>query len=103
MATDGSPRHHGPEPGGSRPRIEEIEGRLLEFIRRELLSPGTDVGREDDLLSGDLLDSVAVLRLAAFVEDELRAAVRPADFVIENFRNVAVLAEYVAGAAGSGG
>ena len=73
----------------------EIEARLTRFIEKELLSPGATVDRQDDLLSGELLDSVAVLRLAAFVEQELRVPMRPADFVVDNFRNVAVLAEYV--------
>jgi hypothetical protein len=73
----------------------EIEGRLTRFIEQELLGPGATVGRRDDLLSGELLDSVAVLRLAAFVEQELRVPMRPADFVVDNFRDVAVLAEYV--------
>ncbi len=76
-------------------RAEEIEDRLLAFIRRELLSPGVTVGRDDDLLSGELLDSVAVLRLAAFVEEELSVPVQPTDFVIENFQSVAVLAGFV--------
>ncbi len=73
----------------------EVEARLIEFIEGQLLSPGTTVGRLDDLLSGELLDSVAVLRLAAFVEEELGAPMQPADFVIETFQNVTVLAEYV--------
>ena len=78
------------------PRVEgEVEDRLLDFIRRELVSPGVTVERDDDLLSGELLDSVAVLRLAAFVEEELAVPVQPADFVIENFRSAAVLAEFV--------
>ena len=73
----------------------EIEARLTRFIEEELLGPGATVDRQDSLLSGELLDSVAVLRLAAFVEQELRLPMRPADFVVDNFRNVAVLAEYV--------
>lgn len=76
------------------PDTREIETRLISFIQRELLGPGSEVGRHDDLLSGELLDSVAVLRLAAFVEEELRISMQPSDFVIENFQNVAVLAEY---------
>jgi len=72
----------------------------MDFVRRELLSPEVNVDREDDLLSGDLLDSVAVLRLAAFVEEEFEFKIQPADFVIENFQNVAVLADYVQRASG---
>ena len=75
--------------------IERVENRLLEFIRTELMAPGTAIGRDDELLSGDLLDSIAVLRLAAFVGEELGVEIEPADFVIENFRSAKVLAAYV--------
>lgn len=72
-----------------------LESRLLGFIQNELLSPPLTVARDDDLLSGDLLDSVAVLRLSAFVQEEFQIPVQPADFVVENFRNVAVLAAFI--------
>jgi acyl carrier protein len=72
-----------------------VESRILEFMRRELLSPDATVTVDDELLSGGLLDSMAVLRLAAFVEEEFRFKMQPADFVIENFHTVAVLAQYV--------
>lgn len=73
----------------------DIEAQLVRFIQDELLGPGTTLDRQDDLLSGELLDSVAVLRLATFVEQELGVSMQPADFVIDNFRNVAVLTDYV--------
>jgi acyl carrier protein len=80
-----------------RPRMdaEAIEARILAFLQGELLSPGTTVHREDDLLSGELLDSMSVLRLAAFVGQEFGIIVQPADFVVENFRNVAIIAAFV--------
>ncbi len=74
---------------------QELEEQILAFIQRELLGPPDTVSRDDDLLSGELLDSVAVLRLAAFVQEEFRFSLGPSDFVVENFQNVAVLAEYV--------
>ncbi len=37
------------------------------------------VNRDDDLLSGDILDSIGVLRLAAFVEEEFQINMQPAD------------------------
>ena len=88
---------------GRRPETGEIEARLSGFIERELLSPGSTVGRHDDLLSGELLDSVAVLRLAAFVGEEFDFEIQPADFVIENFQSVAVIAGYVRRATGEAG
>ena len=74
---------------------EEVEVRLLAFIREELLRPEVAVDREDELLSGELLDSLGVVRLAAFVAQEFELQMKPADFVIGNFRSVAALAEFV--------
>lgn len=73
----------------------EIEGRIIAFIEHELLSPGETVTRDDDLLSGEIFDSIGVLRLAAFVGEDFQIDMQPADFVVENFQSVAVLAEYV--------
>ena len=77
------------------PEAEEIESRIFEFLRRELLSSATPIERDQDLLSGGLLDSLGALRLAAFVEAEFQITIQPSDFVIENFQSVAVLAEYI--------
>jgi len=79
------------------PRLEaqEVESRIITFIERELLSPGETVNRDDDLLSGDIFDSIGVLRLAAFVEEDFKLEMQPSDFVIENFQTVAVLAQYI--------
>ena len=74
---------------------EEVEGRILDFIRQELLGSGATVEREDDLLSGELLDSMGILRLTTFVEQEYRIRIPPASFVVENFQNVEVLAGFV--------
>ena len=70
----------------------------MAFMQRELLSPEVALDREDELLTGDLLDSIGMLRLATFLEEEFKFKMQPADFVIENFRTVAMLTEYVRGA-----
>ena len=74
---------------------DEIRRRILDFIRDELVAEEVDVGPEDDLLSGELLDSVAVLRLATFVDETFAIGMKPTDFLIENFQNAAVLTDYV--------
>ena len=81
------------------PQARDVERRILEFIRGELVSPGVSVERDDDLLS-ELLDSVAVLRLAAFVDEEFQIVTRPEEFVIGNFQTVAVLGAHVCRTAG---
>ena len=77
------------------PEASEVERRVLGFLQRELLEPGVTVGRDDDLLSGEVIDSIGVLRLAAFVGEEFAMVIQPSDFVVENFRSVAVIAGYV--------
>lgn len=74
--------------------ITEIETRILAFVHDELLAPGQTAERDDDLLS-DLLDSMAVLRLANFVDEEFGLTTRPQDFVVENFESAATIARYV--------
>jgi acyl carrier protein len=73
----------------------EIERRVSEFLHGELLSPGAAVDRDANLLSGEVLDSVSVLRLVAFVQDAFHIGVQPSHFTIENFRSVAAIAGYV--------
>ena len=90
------------QPNGDRTG-SEVEVRILDFIHGELTAPDVSVGRDDELLSGALLDSIAVLRLATFVAEEFAFEIQPADFVIENFRSVAVLARYVRRATGRAG
>jgi acyl carrier protein len=93
MANDGRPA----------PEAPEIERRVLAFLHRELLEPGVTIGRDADLLSGDVLDSIGALRLAAFVGEEFQIDIRPSDFMVENFRSVAVIAGYVGRAAATRG
>ena len=81
----------------------EVEERVLAYVRRELLDPGDTVARDTELLAGGVLNSIAVLRLATFVGQEFGIDIRPADFVIENFRSVEAIASYVGRARGGDG
>ena len=53
------------------PSAPAIEDRVLTFLRREVLTADAFVERETALLSGELLDSMSVLRLAAFVGERV--------------------------------
>jgi acyl carrier protein len=81
----------------------EIRRRILDFIHLELVAEEVEVGPEDDLLSGELLDSVSVLRLATFVDETFAIGMKPTDFLVENFQNAAVLADYVERSTGGRG
>ena len=46
---------------------EAVESRIMEFIQVELLGQGETITPEDNLLSGEIIDSIGVLRLSTFV------------------------------------
>ncbi|MDY7095008.1 MAG: acyl carrier protein [Acidobacteriota bacterium] len=73
----------------------EVESRIVAFIEGELLPPGSTIQPDDDLLSGEIIDSLGALRLADFVQEEFRFQLDPTEFVVENFQNVAVLTGFV--------
>lgn len=83
------------EPGPTTDRAA-IERAVIDFLTREILPPETTIDRETDLLSGELLDSMGALRLATFVAESFAIEVQPADFVVEHFRSVSAVAEFVA-------
>ena len=72
-----------------------VESRILDYLRRELAGPEVRLDRDADLLSGGVLDSMGVLRLATFVSEEYEIEIKPSDFLIENFSSVAAVASYV--------
>lgn len=80
----------------------EIEASLLAFVRNELVGPDVAIDRNDELLTGEILDSIAVVRLAGFVESQFGLDMKPGDFVIENFKSIAVLAAFVRSSRGAG-
>ena len=73
----------------------EISTRILDFIRDELLDEDIEVGLEDDLLSGEVLYSLAIMRLASWVEETFNVEMKPANLTVENFQTVAALTGFV--------
>ena len=77
------------------PATDEIKQQITRYIQDELLLQPMSLHADDDLLAGDLLDSMAVLRLATFVDEQFAIGMKPADFRVENFQTIAALTAYV--------
>jgi acyl carrier protein len=67
---------------------------LLDYLREE--HQVTDVDEETALFSSGLLDSVAMMGIIGFIEEQSRFDVRPSDVTLENFDTVARIVAYVA-------
>ena len=73
---------------------------IIRFILEEILDDLETLGTSDDLLADGMIDSLGMVRLVAFLEDELEIVVPPEDFTIENFLTVIHISNYLAGRMG---
>ena len=76
---------------------DHVNDRLRNYIRDELMEPGGDtlLQDDDDLLTSAILDSMGIMSLVAFIEDELSIRVPPEDVTIETFQTVTKIAAYL--------
>ncbi len=74
-----------------------IETALERFIVEELMlgDDQTKVGHDDSLISSGVLDSLALLRLIAFVEEQFGVTVEDGEVVPENFETINVTKAFV--------
>ena len=69
---------------------------LARFIASELLGDDSHhVGEHDDLLTSGLIDSLGVMSLIFFIEQELGLEVPPEDVTIENFLSIETIDRYL--------
>ena len=65
--------------------MSQTEEALIDFIRLQLLEdPGFELGAEDELLLDDIVSSLGVMRLVAFIEERTALKIPAEDVVIEN-------------------
>ena len=75
----------------------DIKEVLQKFISQELLNGHQLVSTEDNLLTDDILDSLGVISLVIFIEKQFEINVPPEDILIENFRTINVITNYIEG------
>lgn len=74
-----------------------MNDKITTYITNELIGkPDFKLDKQEDLLGSNLVDSLGLMRLIAFIEKEFDFKVPPTDMVIENFINVEAIGSYVA-------
>lgn len=70
---------------------------LLKYIQEQLLNNELDEALDatDDLLGDGILDSLGMMKLILFIENEFGTKIPPQDMVIENFMTVSHISEYL--------
>jgi len=77
----------------------EIRFRIREFIKKHFPLARNQSVIEDDspLLTSGIIDSMGVLDLITFIEEEFKIAITEDDLLPENFETVARMAGFVQG------
>lgn len=71
--------------------MEDIAGSIKEFIRRELQfdeSTEERLSNETPLLEGGVIDSLGLMQLVGFLENEFDIEIDDADIRVDHFRSV---------------
>ncbi len=70
---------------------------ILTFITAQLLDDrASELTADDELLGSGLIDSLGVMRLIRFLEEQFEVRVPPADVTIEHFSSVTTIVAYIA-------
>ncbi|MEL6895122.1 MAG: acyl carrier protein [Planctomycetota bacterium] len=65
---------------------DAAQTRIAAFLTNDILvSPTDSLDPQQPLLTSGLVDSMGVMRLVQFLEEEFRIQIDPADVTIENF------------------
>lgn len=83
-----------------------MKERLARYIAEELLGQTHGMGRaiapDDDLLGSGLVDSLGIMSIVFFVEQELGFKVPAEDVTIENFQSIETIDAYLTRRRGEG-
>jgi acyl carrier protein len=81
----------------------DIKEQIKHFITAELAGqPQLVLGDDEDLLLSGLVDSLGVVRLIGFLEDQTGVSIPPGEITIENFGTVSSMSSYLSAKAVSG-
>jgi acyl carrier protein len=70
---------------------------LKRYLTQDLLSDhkNLNLSIDDNLLIGGLVDSLGIMQLISFIEQNFNIRVPPEDVTIEHFRSIRVISEYI--------
>lgn len=76
--------------------LDNTQQLLNDFIVREFLNdkPRT-ITASDNLIEDGVIDSLAILMLIKYIEDQFSVSIEPDDVTIENFESVATISRLI--------
>lgn len=75
----------------------DYKNSLIQFIQDEFVRKrGGDIKEDEDLLSSGLIDSLGILTLVSFMEEQFAIEIPSEDVVYENFHSIKSMSNYLA-------
>ena len=76
---------------------DNITAKLIRFIVSDLAMDQdlNELDQDDDLLEDSIVDSLGIMRLIAFIEEEFAFTVPSEDVVIQHFQTVRAITDYL--------
>lgn len=74
---------------------EAFSERLIALIRDDVAATDDPVEPATDLLLTGLVDSLGVVQIVGWIEDELDTEIDPGDVILEHFRSVDAMVAYL--------
>ncbi len=75
-----------------------MKEKIASYIKDNILAADQDISDSDDLLNTGLIDSIGVIKLISYLEEEFNVSIPPEEMIIENFINVDAIASYISSA-----
>lgn len=78
-------------------RPEQVAQRVTDYILQEIAysRPDLEIGNDLHLVEQGIIDSMGILRLIDFIEEEFDIALEPEDLMIENFSTIDAIAAFI--------
>jgi D-alanine--poly(phosphoribitol) ligase subunit 2 len=71
-----------------------INNQLRDYIQKEI-AKGRELTDDESLLEGGILDSLAIVKLVSYIEDEFDIEVPDSDFDPENFETISAIVQLI--------
>lgn len=73
----------------------DIQETLKQYISETLLNGQAQIEADDDLLGEEIIDSMGIMQLIAFIEETFNCSVDQAEITIFNFRTIEAIEAYL--------
>ncbi len=73
-----------------------MKERIIQYIKHEICNePLEGIDVQDDLLGSGIVDSMGMMKLVLFLENEFKVQISTEDMTVENFMTVKNIMEYL--------